>query len=85
MFSICGHLFVAGISILGFILYDSDKKRRLDKCYKYKVNKKRAEIKLKDAEKLKHRLLAFPASNKIKHIKTFVILEVYGITIIPSK
>ncbi|XP_060875716.1 uncharacterized protein LOC132948997 [Metopolophium dirhodum] len=76
MFSICGYLFVAGISILGFILYDSDKKRRLDQCYKYKLNKKRAEIKLKEAEKLKYRLLAFPASNKIKHIKIFVILEI---------
>lgn len=78
MFSICGHLYiiVAGITILGFILYYSDKKRRLDQCYKYKVNKKRAEIKLKETEELKYRLLTFPASNKINHIKKFVFLEV---------
>lgn len=87
MFSIYGHLYiiVAGIEILGFILYYSDKKRRLDQCYKYKVNKKRAEIKLKETEELKYRLLTFPASNKMKHIKKFVILEVYDITIICSK
>jgi len=87
MFSICGHLYiiVAGVTVLGFILYNSDKKRRLDQCYKYKVNKKRADIKLKETEELKYRMLAFPASNKMKHIKKFAILEVYGITIIPSK
>jgi len=87
MFSIYGHLniIVAGVTILGFILHYSDKKRRLDQCYEYEVNKKRTEIKLKETEDLKIRLLTFPASNKTKHIKKFVILEVYGITIIFNK
>lgn len=77
----CGHLciIVTSVTILGIILYYSDKKRRLDECYKYKVYKKRAVIKLKETEELKYRLLAFPASNKTKHIKKFVILEVYDI------
>jgi len=81
MFSMCGHLFiiVTSITIVGFILNYSDKKRSLGNCYKYKVNKKQAEIKLKELEELKYRLLAFPASNKMKHIKTFVIREVSGI------
>jgi len=81
MFSLCGHLYiiVTGITIVGFILYYSDKKRRLDNCYKHKVHQKRAEIKLKELEELKYRLLAFPASNKIQHIKRFVIQEVYDI------
>jgi len=81
MLSMCKHLLiVTGISILGYFLYYSDKKRRLHQCYKYEVDQKQAEIKQKEIEEFKYRLLIFPASNKIKYIKKFVIREVYGIT-----
>jgi len=78
MFSACGNLYIIiSVTVLGIILYRSDKKRRLDQCYKYKVEKKQTEIKLKETEELRYRLLAFPKSNKMKHIKKFVIQEVY--------
>lgn len=81
MFLMCVHLsIITGLTVFGIILYDVDRKRRLDQCYNYEVQKKRAEIKLKETEEFRYRLMAFPTSNKIKYIKKFVIREVCGRT-----
>lgn len=83
MFLTCAHLsIITGLTVFGIILYDFDRKRRLDQCYNDKVQKKRAEIKLKKTEEFRYRLMAFPTSNKIKYIKKFVIREVCGRTTI---
>lgn len=77
MFLMCAHLgIITGLTVFVIILYDFDRKRRLDQCYNYKVQKKRAEIKLKETDEFRYRLMAFPISNKIKYIKKFVIREV---------
>ncbi|XP_050060652.1 uncharacterized protein LOC126551437 [Aphis gossypii] len=77
MFLMCAHLgIITGLTVFVIILYDFDRKRRLDQCYNYKVQKKRAEIKLKETDEFRYRLMAFPISNKIKYIKKFVIREI---------
>lgn len=75
-------IIITGFSILGFILCHMDQKRISDPYYKQKVQKIRDENKFKFKEKLKHRLLIFPASNNKKHIKNFVIQEVKYLQII---
>lgn len=69
-------IIITGLSIFGYILYHMDQKRITDPYYKQKVQKIRNQIKFKEKEKLKHRLLIFPASNNMKHIKNFVVQEV---------
>jgi len=77
---------ITGLSILGgYALYNLDNKRITDPCYKIKVQKKRDKIKLKETDELKHRLMAFPSSNNIKHIKQFVTQEVNSIFIENNK
>lgn len=72
-----------GFSILtAYILYYFDKKRISDPCYKFKIEKKRNEMKLKKIDKLKYRLMAFPISNSMKDIKNFVNQEVINCIII---
>lgn len=71
-----GSLFIiTGLSILGLILY-KDKQRFSDPCYKVKVKENRNELKQREIDKLKQRLLIFPSSNNKETIKTFVIGQV---------
>lgn len=74
---------LTGFLVVGsYILYYLNKKKIPDPCYKLKVKNKEKRFIQREANELKHRLMAFPTSNNVKYIKIFVTQEVNCIILV---